>query len=151
MISDKVYGDQIQRLEAAYMYEIDQRAVDLWREELELDGITDKDLIMAVDAILHNSDKYKFRPSLGNLIEEGNKAKDIRFQKENYNQKQMELEDAKPATEMGKRSLKLIQLILSGKISKKEKVDYMLKMEGFYPGIYWRQEAMKLAGEFGLR
>lgn len=159
-MTDQIFLDQMKRLESAYMYEIPVVSLKLWRQELEQENIEDSDLIAGVTYILNNPDKFTVRPNLANLLSWCGQARYNRWNKEEDKKKAGgNLSEYNSTTEHGKRALSLIQLILKGeyekdgethKITKRQKVDYMMKMEEFYPGQGWQNEAMGLAKYWGL-
>ena len=162
MISVKVYQEQIDRIENAYMYTINEAAIKTWKKELDEAEVEDEDLKTGIDYILNNPGKFNLRPHLGNLLEFCGKAKSERWTKEEAERKSKkftEFDNVYPTTEHGKRSLSLIKLFLQGSYKKdgethiltsRDKVDYMLKMEEHYPGNGWSREAIKLAKHYGI-
>lgn len=163
MLTPELYRQQIERLENAYMYKINQGAIDLWIKELEEAGIDDRDLKDGIDYILNSPSKFTVRPHLGNLLEYCGNARQLRWEKQEAAKKAkgyVELSKADGVTEHGKRSLSLIKLLLKGwyekdgktiALTKRDKVDYMLKMDKYYPEHGWEDEAMGLRKEFNLR
>lgn len=162
MISARVYQEQIVRIENAHMYTINEAAVKSWKKELDAAYIEDVDLKVGIDYILNNPGKFSLRPHLGNLLEFCGKAKGDRWAKEEAEKKSKlitEFDKIYPTTEHGKKSLSLIKLFLQGSYNKdgethiltpRDKVDYMLKMEEYYPNNGWSREAMKLAKHYGI-
>ena len=123
----------------------------MWKDLIEEEGINDSDLTQGVKECCKNE---KFLPSIGVLIEYCNRIKMVRWADEErklraeHNKNNKDLMNSDKATEMGKRSLKLIQLMLTKKIDPVQKVDYVLKMEEFYPGFGWSREAMHLRRDY---
>lgn len=162
MLDDKIYAAQIQRIELAFLYDINDLSVESWKPELEAEGISNEDLISGVDYMINNPGKFAVRPALPNLLEHCGKAKYLRWEKEEAKKKAEKMGnyyETHPATDHGKRALTIIKLFMKGSrekdgetvpITPKDKVDYMLKMEEFYPGVGWQREAMALRRHYGL-
>lgn len=151
MLTAKTFHKGIEILESAFAKEVHKGALKIWKEMIEDEGIKDSDFINGVKVCCKSE---KFSPSVGILIEYCNKEKMERWREEREKEKYVNRETDKKllssnaASEMGRRSIKLIQLMLSGKISNRQKIDYMLKMEEFYPGVGWQHEAMALKNYF---
>lgn len=161
-MNEKLYLDQVNRIQDAYMFEIWPGAIKTWKQELEHEGISDNDLVKGVDYILNNP-KQMGKPNLGTLLEWCGKAKMERYDKEAEKEKSERLHnitETSVATDHGRKALSLIKLFLQGEytdkegnihqLTKRQKIDYMLKMEEFFPGHGWQKESMKLRKYYGI-
>ena len=151
MIASNIFQDGIEILENSFSRKVHAGALRMWKELIEEENIQDDDFIQGVKDCCKNE---KFLPSIGILIEYSNRVKFDRWNKEErikkaqHNKDDRDLMDSQKATKIGKRSLILIELMLSGKLSPKEKVDFMIKADEAYPGKGWGHEAVALKNDY---
>ena len=151
MLSDESFQRGIETLNNSFNNTIHKGALKMWKDMIQEDSIQNNDFTQGVKECCKNE---KFLPSIGTLIEYCNRIKMERWNKEErvkkvqHDKDDKNLMDSSKASDMGKRSLRLIELMLSGKLSPKEKVDFMIKADEAYPGKGWSHEAMHLKRDY---
>jgi hypothetical protein len=163
MVDKELFNKEIDRIEAwDTNYEIPAVMREMWLAELNAIQVSNEDFKAGIEAIFLQAGDIRKRPALPELLKYCGEAKFKRWEKEEALKKSKapSINNASPATDHGRKALSLIKLFIQGcyvkdgktiKLTPKDKVDYMLKMEEFYPGHGWEKEAMALARECGLR
>ena len=151
MVSEQVYKEGIEKLEGAYNYKIFVGALKLWKEELDDDGMEDKDYLEGIKAVLLSIPKF---PSLYDLLKACRFAKTERLEVEALkNRKVEELAATRfwegQKSDIGKNSLKIIKQILSGTISKQDYIKEMFVLDKKYPHAGFYGEAKQLEKYWG--
>jgi len=151
MLSDEGFKRGIAVLNAAFPQTIHAGALKMWKELIQEEGIQDIDFVTGIKDCCKGE---KYLPAVGIVIGYCNRVKVKRWNDEAIKARaeekkdQAKVLDKTKASDMGKRSITLINLMLSGKTTTRQNVDYMLKMEEFYSGRGWQHEAMVLKREY---
>lgn len=106
MVDLNGYGQELQRLEAAFNWKLQDSAFNVWWQELsKMESLTDNDFILAVTKAVYGSGRF---PTLGEIIKLCNEAAADR----------REREAAKVKTEENKyRKLSQVQILKQDSIS----------------------------------
>lgn len=71
MITDKVYNDQIERLEGALNYKLYQGSYKVWKKEINDNGYSDARLVKGIDRIIYRLSDGSLKPrdvSIGTIL-----------------------------------------------------------------------------------